>query len=79
MLHFFMYFAARLMFICDYDPLQMGKFVYTIESKCKELPEYEYHDGVHTIFLSTKGKNRDEVEPELLKFLDNEAFEKDLA
>ena len=59
-----------VIFICDYDPLQMGKFVYTIESKCKELPEYEYHDGVHTIFLSTKGKNRDEVSPEIIKFLD---------
>ncbi len=59
-----------VIFICDYDPLQMGKFVYTIESKCKELPEYEYHDGVHTIFLSTKGRNRDEVSPEIIKFLE---------
>ena len=37
--------------------------MYTIENKCRELPEYEYHDGVHTIFLSTKGRNRDEVLP----------------
>ena len=44
--------------------------MYNIESKCKELPEYEYHDGVHTIFLSTKGKNRDEVSPEIIKFLE---------
>ena len=37
MLHFFMYFAARLMFICDYAPLKLGKFVYTIESKCTDI------------------------------------------
>ncbi len=59
-----------VIFICDYDPLQQGKFVYNIESKCKELPEYEYKDGVHTIFLSTKGKNRDDVSPEIVKFLE---------
>ncbi len=44
--------------------------MYNIESKCKELPEYEYHDGVHTIFLSTKGKNRNEVSPEIIDFLE---------
>ncbi len=27
-------------------------------------------DGAHTIFLSTKGTNRDEVSPELVEFLD---------
>ncbi len=59
-----------VIFICDYDPLKQGKFVYNIESKCRELPEYEYHDGVHTIFLSTKGKNRDEISPEIIKFLE---------
>ena len=57
-------------FICDYDPLKQGKFVYNIENKCRELPEYEYKDGVHTIFLSTKGMNRDEVSPEIIKFLE---------
>ena len=59
-----------VIFICDYDPLKQGKFVYNIGNKCKELPEYEYHDGVHTIFLSTKGRNRDEVSPEIIKFLE---------
>ena len=59
-----------VIFICDYDPLKQGKFVYTIEIKCRELPEYEYKDGVHTIFLSTKGKNHDEVSPEIIKFLE---------
>ena len=44
--------------------------MYNIESKCRELPEDEYHDGVHTIFLSTKGRNRDEVSPEIIKFLE---------
>ena len=34
-----------VIFICDYDPLQMGKYVYNIDSRCRELPEYEYKDG----------------------------------
>ena len=59
-----------VIFICDYDPLNLGKFVYNVRNRCDEAPEYDYRDGAHTIFLSTKGKNRDEVEPELLKFLD---------
>ncbi len=59
-----------VIFICDYDPLNLGKIVYTIQNRCNEAPEYDYRDGAHTIFLSTKGRNRDEVEPELLKFLD---------
>ncbi len=59
-----------VIFICDYDPLQMGKYVYNIDSRCRELPEYEYKDGVHTIFLSTKGRNRDEVSPEIIDFLE---------
>ena len=26
-----------VIFICDYDPLKQGKFVYTIKNKCREL------------------------------------------
>jgi len=31
--------------------------------------QYNYSDGSHTIFLNTKGRNDDEVPPELVKFL----------
>ena len=61
---------AYVIFICDYDPLKLGKMVYTIRNRCDEALDYDYQDGLHTIFLSTRGKNRDEINPELVKFLD---------
>ena len=59
-----------VIFICDYDPLKLGKMMYTIENKCIEALDYSYRDGLHTIFLNTKGKNREEINPDLVKFLD---------
>ena len=58
-----------VIFICDYDPLGQGKYKYTIDNMCREVPEYEYQDGVHTVMVSTKGKNEEEVPEELVKFL----------
>jgi len=60
---------SYVIFICCHDPLKMKKYVYNIVSKCKEVPELEYCDGVQTIFLSTKGTNDDEVSAEIIKFL----------
>ena len=37
---------------------------------CAEMPELEMDDGAHTIFLSTKGTNADEVPKELVRFLE---------
>ena len=61
---------SYVIFICNYDPLKMGKFVYTIRNRVDEQPDYDYIDGLHTIFLSTKGKNDDEIPVSLKKFLD---------
>ena len=58
-----------VIFICDFDPFGKGKYRYTKKSICKEFPELEMNDGAHTIFLSTKGTNEDEVPKELVKFL----------
>ena len=58
-----------VIFICDFDPFGEGKYRYTRKAICKELPELEMDDGAHTIFLSTKGTNEDEVSKELVKFL----------
>ena len=40
-----------------------------MNTHCEELPELKYSDGVHTIFLSTKGSNTTEVPEEIIKFL----------
>ncbi len=60
---------SYVIFICDYDPLGYNKYVYTINNRCREVPEHEYDDGSHTIFLSTKGTNDSEVPAEIVKFL----------
>ena len=40
-----------------------------MNTHCEELSELKYRDGVHTIFLSTKGNNTTEVPEEIIKFL----------
>lgn len=57
-----------VIFICDFDPFGKGKYRYTQKTICKEVPEMEMDDGAHTIFLSTKGTNKDEVPGELVTF-----------
>lgn len=41
--------------IMPFDPFGQNHMVYTIKSKCVELPEMEYEDGASTLFLYTKG------------------------
>ena len=59
-----------VLFICDFDPYGKGKYRYTRKAICAEEPELLMEDGAHTIFLSTKGKNNDEVPAELVRFLE---------
>lgn len=60
---------AYVIFICDYDPVGRKKYKYTFDHICREVSEYVLEDGSHTIFLSTKGENDDEVPEELVRFL----------
>ena len=55
--------------IMTFDLFGYGKYVYTFENRCKEVPECSLGDGTTKIFISTKGKNTDEVSEELLEFL----------
>ncbi|MBQ8803819.1 MAG: Rpn family recombination-promoting nuclease/putative transposase [Tyzzerella sp.] len=59
-----------VIFICDFDPFGQGKYRYTLKKICEECPAISMEDGAHTIFLSTKGKNKEEVPDELVRFLD---------
>ena len=61
---------SYVIFICDFDPFGQKKYCYTAEHLCKEAPEAQVNDGSHSIFLSTRGKNRSEVSEELVKFLE---------
>ena len=58
-----------VIFICDFDPFGKQKYRYTQKKVCEEAKEVDLDDGAHTIFLSTKGNNADEVPEELVKLL----------
>lgn len=59
-----------VIFICDFDPYGKGKYRYTRECKCKEVPELDMDDRSHTIFLSTKGTNKHEISEDLVNLLE---------
>ena len=60
---------SYVIFICDYDPFNEGKYRYTIESHCKEFPDIDYQDGVHTIILNNRGQNPEEISEALFSFI----------
>ena len=55
--------------IMTFDLFGYGKYAYTFENRCREVPECSLLDGTVKIFLNTKGKNADEVREELIEFL----------
>ena len=61
---------SYVIFICDFDPFGGEKYRYTVCNQCVELNHQTIDDGRTTIFLSTRGKNAEEVPKELVKFLD---------
>lgn len=60
---------SYVIFICDFDPIGLGKYKYTRRQIIEEDKEYNYDDGSYTVFLSTVGTNEDEVSKNLVKFL----------
>ena len=59
-----------VIFVCDFDPFGQRKYRYIFNKMCQETIDAKLEDGSTTIFLSTRGKNNDEVSPELVKFLE---------
>ena len=69
-----------VIFICDFDPFGLEKYCYSFENTCEEQNSLVLKDGSKSIFLSTAGKNLEEVRTELvrfLKFVKNGALESD--
>ncbi len=60
---------AYVIFICDFDPYGEGLYYYTFEQQCKELVNLKMNDGSKTIFLSTLGRNPEEVPETMVNFL----------
>ena len=59
---------SYVIFICTFDPFGRGLYRYTFIERCEENGE-PLGDGTCKIFLSTKGKNKNEVPIELITFL----------
>lgn len=59
---------SKIIFICTFDPFGHGLYRYTFEERCKEM-DLALGDETKKIFLSTKGKNADEVPEMLVHFL----------
>ena len=55
--------------ICTFDLFGYGKYRYTFENRCKEVPELVLGDECSKIILNTRGNNNDEVEKERVDFL----------
>ena len=60
---------SYVIFICDFDPFHQKKYCYSFENKCREDKDLVLNDGNYTIFLSTRGENKEEVPQELVNFL----------
>ena len=58
-----------IVIIMTFDLFGYGKYIYTFDYRCQEVPECALGDGTKKIFLNTKGKNDDEVSKELTEFL----------
>ena len=68
---------AIIIMILPYDPFGLDRMVYTVKSRCVEVPEMEYEDGAGTLFLYTKGKEGvpDEALKQLLHYMEDTTYE----
>lgn len=61
---------AYVIFICDYDPFKKGKYCYIFENRCVDDISINMGDESISIFLSTAGKDKENISTELLAFLE---------
>lgn len=61
--------TSYIIVIMTFDYFGYGKYLYTFEPRCLEVPECPLEDGATRIFLNTEGKNDTEVSKELIDFL----------
>ena len=47
--------TSFVIFICNYDPFGLGRYVYTFENVCREEPELLFSDGTTKVIVNTKG------------------------
>ena len=65
--------TSFVIFICNYDPFGLGRYVYTFENVCREEPELLFSDGTTKVIVNTKG-TKGEISEELkevIRYLDD--------
>lgn len=62
--------ATYVIFICNFDPFGKEKYCYTFENRCLQDFSLSMGDESRSIFLSTEGKNYENIPKELKAFLD---------
>ena len=60
---------SYLVIICSFDFYQCGKYRYSFENYCEEVPKLRLGDECRKIILNTQGRNDDEVDRTLIDFL----------
>lgn len=60
---------SLVIFVCTFDPFDLGRYVYSFENLCCEDNDLKLNDGTKKIVLNTKGF-LDEIRPELKCLLD---------
>ena len=60
---------SYVIFICDFDPFDKERYLYSFENRCEQDAFLSLQDGGKIIFLSTAGKNEEEVPEKLVRFL----------
>lgn len=55
--------------IMPFDLFGYDRYCYTFHMECEEVPGLHLSDGATRIFLNTRGKNPEEVSPELIELL----------
>lgn len=61
--------TSFIIMIMPFDLFGYGKYRYTFEAVCREVPECTLRDGAVRIFLNTKGTDSSQVSQELVEFL----------
>ena len=62
--------TSYVIFVCNFDPFDQGKYCYTFENHCMEVDGLTLGNGCRSILLNAKGINVEEVSPQLAAFLE---------
>ena len=73
---------TTIIMIMPFDLFGYGKYIYTFEGTCKEVPELKLNDGAKRIYINTRGKNVEDVTPQfvaLMNFIEYNKVKEELA